>query len=104
MAAEDERLGRGSAGDRLFFENNPDRNYRARLATSYEVAWFEMMPEAPAAPSSGELFLWVLVHQVAPGMRLRRFVFAPPPTGPRADIDEETVCYLFWGSPDEEGE
>jgi hypothetical protein len=46
MAAEDEQLGRGSAGDRLFFERNPDRNYRARLATSYEVAALEMIPEA----------------------------------------------------------
>jgi hypothetical protein len=95
MMAEDERLDRGSVGDRLFFENNPDRNYRARLATAYEIAWHdEMTPEAPAAPP-GELFLWVLVRQIAPGLRKRRFAFAPPPTGPRADIDEETARYLF---------
>ncbi len=101
MMAEDERLGRGSVGDRLFFEDNPDRNYRARLATAYEIAWHEMMCEAP--PPSGELFLWVLVHQIAPGLRMRRYAVAPPPTGPRADMDEETVHDLFWGSPDEEG-
>ena len=41
MEAEDERLGRGIAGDRLFFENIPNRNFRARLATAYEVAWHD---------------------------------------------------------------
>jgi hypothetical protein len=55
-----------------------------------------MIPEAPAAPS-GELFLWMLVHQIAPGFRMRRFAFGPPPTGPRANIDEATVHDLFWG-------
>ena len=28
------RAGSGSAADREFFANNPERNYRARLATS----------------------------------------------------------------------
>jgi hypothetical protein len=70
MAAEDDRLGRGSADDRAFFERNPDRNYRARLATAYEVAWHdEMNPNAPAA-LPGDLFLWVLVRQIAPGVRM----------------------------------
>ena len=94
MAAEDDRLGRGSAADRAFFQRNPERNFCARLATPYEVAALEMMAEAPAAPA-GELFLWTLVRQIAPGFRLRRYAFAPPPIGPRADIDEEMVRDLF---------
>ena len=70
LAAEDDRLGRGSADDRAFFENNPSREYRARLATPYEVAAFEMRVEAPTMP--GGLFLWTLVHQIIPGIRMRR--------------------------------
>jgi hypothetical protein len=93
MEAEDERLGRGSVGDRLFFEDNPDRNFRARLATAYEVAWHDEMnpPNALAAPS-GDLFLWVVVRQIAPGMRMRRFGYGPPP---RADMDEALARDLF---------
>jgi hypothetical protein len=94
LVAEDERLGRGSAADRAFFERNPHRNYLARLATPYELAAFEMAGGGPAAPP-GELFLWTLVRQLAPGFRVRTYAFAPPPIGPRADIDEETVRELF---------
>jgi hypothetical protein len=101
LAAEDERLGRGSADDRDFFQRNPAREYRARLATPYEIAAFEMMAEAPAPP--GGLSLWTLVRQIEPGFRMRKYAFAPPPVGPRADMDEETVHDLFWGSADEGG-
>ena len=93
LAAEDDRLGRGSADDRAFFENNPSREYRARLATPYEVAAFEMRVEAPTMP--GGLFLLTLVHQIIPGIRMRRYVAAPPPVGPRADMDEATARDLF---------
>jgi hypothetical protein len=92
LAAEDDRLGRGSADDRAFFENNPDREYRARLATPFEVAAFEMRVEAPMP---GGLFLWTLVHQIIPGIRMRRYVAGGLPVGPRADIDEETARALF---------
>jgi hypothetical protein len=92
MAAEDDRLGRGSADDRAFFQNNPNREYRARLATPYEVAAFEMMAEVPALPD--EMFLWTLVHQIIPGIRMRRYVAAPL-TGWRPDLNEETARYLF---------
>ena len=92
LAAEDDRLGRGSADDRLFFQRNPNREFRARLATPYEVAAFEMIAEAPALP--GELFLWTLVRQVIPGIRMRRYV-ATPLTGWRPDLNEETAAYLF---------
>jgi hypothetical protein len=94
MAAKDERLGRGSAADRAFFERNPDRNYGARLATAYEVAALEMMSEPPAAPP-GELFLWMLVHQIAPGFRMRLFAFGGAPVGANANIDEEKARDLF---------
>jgi hypothetical protein len=87
MAAED-----GSADDRAFFAANPAREYRARLATPYEAAAFEMLAEAPALPD--EMFLWTLTRQLAPGFRIRRYV-AGPPVGPRADIDEETARALF---------
>jgi hypothetical protein len=56
------------------------------------VAALEMMPHAPAAPS-GEMFLCTLVHQIE--FRMRKYAFAPPPVGPRADIDEETARALF---------
>jgi hypothetical protein len=99
LAAEDDRLGRGSADDRAFFERNPDREYRARLATPYEIAAFEMRV---VAPMPGGLFLWTLIHQLIPGIRMRRYVAAPPPVGPRADIDEATARDLF--AAVEEGE
>lgn len=92
LAAEDERLGRGVADDRAFFADNPAREYRARLATPYEVAAFEMVSEAPALPD--EMFLWTLVHQIIPGIRMRRYVAAPL-TGWRPDLNEETARYLF---------
>jgi hypothetical protein len=41
------------------------------------------------------MFLWTLVHQIEPGFRMRKYAFAPPPVGPRADIDEETARALF---------
>ena len=101
MEAEDERLGRGIAGDRAFFEDNSNREYRARLATPYEVAWHdEMNPNALAAPP-GDLFLWVVVRQPAPGMRMRRFGYGPPP---RADIDEAAACDLFLQLSDQGGD
>lgn len=40
-------------------------------------------------------FLWTLVRQVAEGVRMRLHAYAPPPVGPRSDIDEETVRELF---------
>jgi hypothetical protein len=92
LAAKDDRLGRGSADDRAFFENNPDREYRARLATAYEVAAFEMRVEAPMPRG---LFLGTLIHQIIPGVRVRRYVAAPPPVGARADMDEATARDLF---------
>jgi hypothetical protein len=92
LAAKDERLGRGSADDRAFFESNPDREYRARLATPYEVAAFEMRVVAPMPVG---LFLWTLIHQLIPGIRMRRYVAAPPPPAPRADMDEATARALF---------
>ena len=101
MEAEDERLGRGSVGDRAFFARNPHRSFRARLATPYEVAWHdEMNPNAPAAPS-GDLFLWVVVREICPGMRMRRFGYGPPP---RADIDEAAACVLFLQLSDQGGD
>jgi hypothetical protein len=101
MEAEDERLGRGIAGDRAFFENNSNREYRARLATPYEVAWHdEMNPNALAAPP-GDLFLWVVVRQLAPGMRMRRFGYGPPPP---ADMGEATARDLFLKLSDGEGD
>ena len=69
MAAEDERRGRGSADDRAFFKRT-GRKYRARLATPYEVAAFEMMSSNPAPPSD-EMFLWSMVRQIKPGIRQR---------------------------------
>jgi hypothetical protein len=101
MEAEDDRLGRGVAGDRAFFEDHPNREYRARLATPYEVARHdEMNPNALAAPP-GDLFLWVVVHQIIPGMRMRRFGYGLPP---RADIDEATARDLFLQFSNGEGD
>jgi hypothetical protein len=101
MEAEDERLGRGSVGDRAFFARNPHRSFRARLATPYEVAWHdEMNPNAPAAPS-GDLFLWVVVREICPGMRMRRFGYGPPPP---ADMDEAAARELFLQLSNGEGD
>jgi len=101
MEAEDQRLGRGVAGDRVFFEDHPNREYRARLATPYEIAWHdEMNPNALAAPP-GDLFLWVVVRQPAPGMRMRRFGYGPPPP---ADMDEAAARELFLQLSNGEGD
>jgi hypothetical protein len=47
-----------------------------------------------AVPPAG-CFLWQLIRQLAPGVRTRLSVFAPPPPGPYADFPEDVVRELF---------
>ena len=51
----------GSDDDRRWFRQNPDRNHRVRRA---------LLDEAPDNAGPG----WVIVRQVAPGLRMRAVV------------------------------
>ena len=94
LLAEDEERGIGSIQDAAFFKENPHRNFRMRLATPGEVATLELM--ALRTPSD-DTVLWSVIKQVAPGMRMRVPVFAPPPLGPITEIPEHLAQHMFNG-------
>jgi hypothetical protein len=93
MMAADEAAGRGSVSDRAFFEANPNRRYRMRLATQYEITAAEIL-DLPL-PMSGHIAVWSVVKHMAPGARLRLYVYAPIPVGPYSEIPEELAREIF---------
>lgn len=94
LVAVDEEQGRGSISDRVFFENNPQRRYRMRLATPAEIATATLIGWSPP---TNDRFLWVCVHHLRPGVRLRLSVTAPMPAGGMLlnDIPEEVARDIY---------
>src|SRR5436309_845154 len=62
LSNQDDRNGKGPEDDRAFFEKFPDRSYRARLATTNEVAILEGLGDLPSIPDS--MFWWAAVWQI----------------------------------------
>lgn len=106
LMGEDEDRGTGSFADAAYFEAQPQRNYRMRLATRAEIEAMDRV-NGPRPLGKGS-FKWVVVRQVAPGMRIRFQIVAPLPPGPIADIPEhvarETFEYVAMAAPEQVAE
>jgi hypothetical protein len=96
LIREDEERGVGSIQDAAFFEQNPDRNFRIRLATPGEIAATEMINNAgkPLALPDDAL-CWTVIKQVASGVRICLRVFAPLPPWPLKEIPEQIAREVF---------
>ena len=79
-----------TAGDRIFFEQNKDRNYRSRGADRMELE--TIMAGAEVEPPSGVRW-FAIVGQVRPGVCVRRFVCLPET--PYPDLSELACEFLF---------
>ena len=90
---EDEERGTGSFADAAYFEAQPQRSYRMRLATPAEIEAMERVNGS--RPLGKGSFKWVVVRQLAPGMRIRVHINAPLPPGPIADIPEHVARETF---------
>jgi hypothetical protein len=92
--AEDDRRGVGAAEDAAFFEANPDRTYRMRLATLGEIAAFDVAGRAGASSADG-LWWLVVVRQLAPGERAVVRIYTPLPSWPLDETSEQLVRAVF---------
>jgi hypothetical protein len=96
LIRKDEKRGVGSIQDAAFFEQNPERNFRMRLATSGEIAATEIISNNGAPlPLPENALWWTVIKQVAPGLRMRMQVYAPLPPLPLKDIPEEAAREIF---------
>jgi len=84
-----------AALDAAFFKQNPTRQYRARLATSEELAKLTACNAMPPIPDGMQV--WTCICQVAPGMRVRRYRAAAVLPWLTHCVPEETACYMFNG-------
>ena len=75
--------------DRIFFERNPDRRHRVRLASPGECKHYRLAVGRPIAP--GRVLLCA-VRSVATGMRLRVFGAV---TGAALGAGEEESFWVF---------
>jgi hypothetical protein len=84
----------GPESDRIFFEQNPSREYRARLVTPDELALMEHLNAAP--PILANMFWFTVVRQLAPGLRVRAYISVEmPPQLLSEGIPEHIARYLF---------
>lgn len=63
---------RASERDRIFFERNPDRQYRIRPAHPAELEQVGL----PEPPDDSPIKACIVVKNVEPGVRIRRPVYA----------------------------
>lgn len=71
-------------GDRRFFKHFPNRSYRVRLLSVAERTQIEALQGGAPGLQSEHFAAFVVLKQLAPGVRLRGVVF-----GPAAAIGEE---------------
>lgn len=96
LIRKDEERGIGSIQDSAFFEQNPQRNFRMRLATPGEIAATEIISNAGAPLSlPADCLWWTVIKQLAPGVRMRRQVYGPLPPGPIDNIPERIAQEIF---------
>jgi hypothetical protein len=95
LIAADESLGVGSIDDSAFFEQHPERRFRLRLATPNESAVVALIGDV-TNDSHDERFDWMLIKQIAPGVRARMGLFATMPPGYcGGEISEEIARATF---------
>jgi hypothetical protein len=96
LICEDEKRGVGSIQDAAFFEQNPDRNFRMRLATPGEIAATEIIcNDGAPLPLPESALWWTIIKQVRPGVRMRAQVYAPLPSWPFGEIPEHVARDVF---------
>jgi hypothetical protein len=81
-----------SQADRRFFERRPDRKHRVRLASRAEIEQNELLEGKPQEIPPG-CRVFTIVRNVAPGARLRLFVFALE--GSETDLSEGIAKAAF---------
>ena len=83
-----------AALDKAFFQRNPHRQYRARLATPEEVNKLAACNGMPLVPDQ-RMQIWTVVKQVYPGFRLRHYRAALVPYAIIHNVPEGTARYMF---------
>jgi hypothetical protein len=86
-------LGRIAEGDRVFFEQHPDRKHRIRLASEVEIAQDEILSGEVKILPPGYRHL-VVVRNIAPGWRLRR-LFVTNAENAWTDVPEDLAGVIF---------
>ena len=81
-------------GDRKFFERHRDRSNRLRLASKAETAQMVIAGDTSAQGLDADTVLFVLVRQLAPGVRLR--AYAPGPAHEAGEDYSEHVAATLW--------
>jgi hypothetical protein len=88
------RLDRVTQTDAEFFERFPQRQYRARLASADEIEQVQVAGGLQELPSD----IWCYfsaVHQLEPGVRVRKIVGVPKVT--KTDVSEVNARAIFSG-------
>jgi hypothetical protein len=80
--------------DKAFFQRNPHRQYRARLATAGELAKLIACNAMPR-PMPANMEVWTCVKQVLPGIRQRHYRAAAVPPWLTHDVGEAIACQMF---------
>ena len=86
---------RATDGDRRFFERHPDRSYRVRLASKSEIAQREITTGIDSFGPDPTTRYFILVHQLAPGVRMRAYV--PGPAEEAGEDFSENAARCLWG-------
>jgi hypothetical protein len=94
-----DRVDRVTQADRMFFERFPDRMHRVRLASQAEIEQQELIHGA-ALWTPPHCRIFVVVRNVAPGARMRLFIFSVE--GSETDLDETTAAKIFAASATEQ--
>ncbi len=103
LVADDENAGIGSSDDAAFFERHPERNFRMRLATANEIATTELLGGA-TSQIDDQRFDWMVIKQIATGVRMRMGVRAAVPlafTGDEIPEEVARAVYEQFTSPTE---
>ncbi|MDP4006520.1 hypothetical protein [Methylobacterium sp. NEAU K] len=90
VAADAERI---TDADRRFFERFPHRSYRYRRAGHPEMAQLEAVYGAPIITEPGSV-PFILIKNLAPGVRMRAFLPGPDNEDGSSATDEELA--LLW--------
>jgi hypothetical protein len=85
------RIERMTTADSLFFERQPFRRYRVRLAHRAEIEERRIIDGLPPIPDGFRAF--VAVHCPVPGIRLRAIAVAPE--GAETDLPEPMARAIF---------
>jgi hypothetical protein len=83
-----------AALDKAWFQQNPHRNYRARLSTAEELAKLAACNAMPPIPDQS-MQVWTCVKQIFPGYRHRHYRAAAVPPWLTHDVGERIARVMF---------